>query len=479
MAQMRGLGFRKGNLGDINFRQQVVKVKNGYAKRTVASQKILTNSSNSAKQSKQRSKFRLVQQLATALSASGILRNFYATPNLLPGYQKFIQDHLFNDYAIVVSGGQNFLDFKKVMVTKGGKAKNIKAYAVDGADPVTGIKITDDGCHCEKKLAWDYSYMRDGDGANWVLQLVGVKIAEDGSIEEILHEQPLATMNQCSVDVKLPYCNCCKTYWYGFFVNAAEGMWTTSKYFGTCSCELSVYDDTCATCEDVARTVEYVTPPSDCADGHCNEGEGIDPASIIYNGTSQIADTGNGELMILVPSEGDGCNAEVVATTTPFQSAVATLSSDFTVESTAAGTSSLISISDPVADIENAVRTHLGMILPSSLTIEDNGDGSFKFTLNTGASIDGLSLIDVNGDEITITETSKVRIDYAVTPDTADVSIMHNGAEVETGRGTLSLIVDAGTEGDYELTVNQEGCEDAVFTYRLATDNTVTRIDNK
>ena len=477
MAQMRGLGFKKGNLGDINFRQQVVKVKNGYAKRTVASQKIETNSSNTVRQAKQRSKFRLVQQLATALSAKGILRNFYQSVTNLPGYQMFVKDHLTGDKAIHISGGQNFLDFKKVMVTKGGKAKNVKAYAVTDADETTGQRVSEDGCHCEMKLAWNYSYLNDGDGANWVLQLVGVKIAEDGSIEEILHEQPLATMNQCSVDVKLPYCNCCKTYWYGFFVNAVEGRQTTSKYFGTCSCELPVYDDTCMTCEDIVRVASVITPPSDCADGSCNEGEGVDPASIIYNGTSQIQDDGNGELTILIPNGASACNLDVAATAQKFDNSTFNVSADFTVSSTADGASAAISIASTALEIKDAITAHLTEA--SFVSVTAGADSDFDVAIQSIDSISGLAVTDsATSNPIAVFTTSKVRLDYTASPLTAELSVSDSDSNVvASGTGTAMLITDAGTESDYSVTVSSDGCDDVKYTYRLAASgDSVTRV---
>ncbi len=112
MARMKsGLKVTRGKLGDHFFRQQVVKEKGRYVRRTIVATLPESNPSNTAKQSNQRSKFRLIQQIASALSSKKILSNFYSTGSLLGGYQGFIRDHLTNDKAIHVSGGENFVDW--------------------------------------------------------------------------------------------------------------------------------------------------------------------------------------------------------------------------------------------------------------------------------------------------------------------------------------------------------------------------------
>ncbi len=294
MARMKsGLKVTKGKLGDHFFRQQVVKEKGRYVRRTIVATLPESNPSNTPKQSKQRSKFRLIQQIASALTARSVLSNFYYTGSLLGGYQGFIRDHLTNDYAVVESGGNWFVDFKKLRVTLGNSFKKIKAYAAE--------TLVDDDCHCARKLAWDYHYIKDGAGSNSVLQLIGIKVDSDGAIEDIVYEQPMVTMDRCMAEVLLPTCDCCKTYWYAFFVNPVEGTFTTSSYLGTCSCEVEAYDDTCHTCVKILNTEVIVEPPSDCPIS-CGDTE-IDPANIVYNGTSHIG-YGNGpNITILVPEE--------------------------------------------------------------------------------------------------------------------------------------------------------------------------------
>ena len=77
MAVVKGMNFTRGRLGDIGFRQQVVKDGNGYRRRTVAFQiPESVSNPNTPGQVRQRTRFRLIQSLGSALARKSILYNF-------------------------------------------------------------------------------------------------------------------------------------------------------------------------------------------------------------------------------------------------------------------------------------------------------------------------------------------------------------------------------------------------------------------
>ena len=129
MAVVKRMNFKRGRLGDIGFRQQFVGNGDGtYSRQTVAFQipDVVTNP-RSPGQVKQRSKFRLVQALASALSSKSLLANFYRSGAGLAGYNAFIRDNI-NFATVELESGLAYVDFRKLQVTLGDFNKPVKAY---------------------------------------------------------------------------------------------------------------------------------------------------------------------------------------------------------------------------------------------------------------------------------------------------------------------------------------------------------------
>ena len=300
MAIVSGMRFVKGRLGDVGFRQQSVKSGKGtYKKSTVAFQIAQTVSNpNTPGQERQRIKFKLVQSLATALTNAGILKPFYRSPSGLSGYNKFIQDNVLK--AMTESAGVPFVSFPNLKIAGGDFMKEITGY--QSLAPAT------DDCHFSVKLNWNYSCAKDPMG-DYYLLLVGIKINEDGAIEGVETVQPMINMKDCKTDVQLPVCSCCKTYWYGFFVDPYTGYFSTSSYIGTESTTYGVFDElsccvNCAPCDD-ATTVPV--PPTDEKDAcGCGDKPAVDRDSIVFNGDSVYDNNGDvNPIKLIVPTTAD------------------------------------------------------------------------------------------------------------------------------------------------------------------------------
>jgi hypothetical protein len=294
MAIMNGLTPVRGRLGSTGFRQQTVRTGRAgsgtYRRRTVAFpiQETVTNP-NAPGQQRQRTSFALVVALGSALNAKGILPNFYPSGSGLGNFQKFVSDNVLTLGAggSIVQNPNNsadvYVDFRYLKITRGSITVPIEVYQGNAAD-------TD--CDCSRTLAWSFDATQGWPTpySDWKLLLVGIKIDSTGAIEDIVQSQPCATIDQCLATVTLPKCDCCKTYWYGFFVNPVTGYNTASVYLGTCenTDQLPVYDpENCLTCNVIATDLIPFTPPSEMPE-KCGD-EKVDMASVFFNGGSNFA----------------------------------------------------------------------------------------------------------------------------------------------------------------------------------------------
>ena len=211
MAVVKHMNFKRGRLGDIGFRQQITSDGNGsYSRKTVAfTIPEAVSNPRSPGQVMQRTKFRLIQALATVLTSVNILRNFYNSPSGLSGYNAFIRDNLAK--AIDTSTGVPFVDFRKLQVTFGDFYTPVSKYAPEQ-------ESEDPDCNCRVKLAWNYDWTEDPVGA-YALVCIGIKIDEEGAVEGVELVQSRTPMRACTAEIDLPDCNCCKTYWYAYFVD--------------------------------------------------------------------------------------------------------------------------------------------------------------------------------------------------------------------------------------------------------------------
>lgn len=295
MAIVKGMNFKRGKLGDIGFRQQYTKNPDGsYSKSTVAFTLTETNSSNSPLQQRQRTRFALIQSLATIFSKKGLLRTFYRTALGLSGYNGFIRDNI--NYAVVENGGQFFVDFPKLMPAFGDFRKNIEVFTSDVVPGNEG--------EFARKLAWNYEILNDPeDASDYLLMIYGIKINEDGAVEDVELIQPLHRMSECTADIVLKDCNCCKVYYYAFFANPMSGYFTTSNYIGTSETEVQAFDETCFVC-DMYVPVGPAIPPGEDLDQCCGK-EDVDKSNIVYNGTSTSSSYGRliSEPRIAVPGD--------------------------------------------------------------------------------------------------------------------------------------------------------------------------------
>lgn len=294
MAIMQGLTPVRGRLGGTGFRQQTVRTgrpgSGTYRRRTVAFQiqETVTNP-NAPGQQRQRSAFALTVALGSALNAKGILPNFYPSGTGLGNFQKFVSDNVLT----LAQGGsivQNpnspadvYVDFRYLRVARGSITVPIEVF--QGPSP-------DSDCDCTRQLAWSFDATQGWPTpySDWKLLLIGIKIDSTGAIEDIVQSQPCATIDQCVASVTLPKCDCCKTYWYGFFVNAFSGYNTSSVYLGTCenSDQLPVYDpENCLTCNVLATDLVPFTPPSEMP-VNCGD-EAVDMTNVYFNGGSNFA----------------------------------------------------------------------------------------------------------------------------------------------------------------------------------------------
>ena len=165
MAIVKSMNFVRGRLGNTAFRQQVVKEGSGYRRRTVAF--LLPESVSNPRtpgQVRQRTRFRLVQALGSALARKSILYNFYQATGI-SGYNAFIRDNI-SGAIVGTDGGDVYVDFRKLAVTKGDFGKKVKTYKSD---------LKTDDCHTAKKLAWNYDWTCDPQGT-YALNLIGIKI---------------------------------------------------------------------------------------------------------------------------------------------------------------------------------------------------------------------------------------------------------------------------------------------------------------
>lgn len=285
MAVVKGMRFVRGKLGDVGFRQQFVKDgKGGYKKQTVAFQLPEGNTSNSVGQARQRSRFRLIQALATMLSQKGLLRALYRSVTGLSGYAAFIGYNV--KEAIVESAGDFFVNFPKLRVANGDWSKEIQVFGSD-LEP-------DDDCGFSRKLVWNYETLNDPANAHdYYLVIQGIKVNEEGAVEDTFLEQPLHRMTECMADVILKECDCCKTYYYAYFVNPLTGYVTTSNYIGTADTAVpSLADSDCCFVCDVFENPIRSTPPSEDI-AQCCGGIEVDKNNIIFNGTLAHGSRGN------------------------------------------------------------------------------------------------------------------------------------------------------------------------------------------
>lgn len=278
MARTRNLGFVKGQLGDIGFRQGYV-TENGVSKKATIAFQVQRNVANprTAGQTKQRTAFSLVRGLASLLLA--FLRIYFtSTINTSNAYTAFISKNLKN--AIHVSEGVPFIDFAKLVVTNGSfKARRMKVWAP--------IEAVPDDCNCGKTVTWDYDWKEGIYGDQWNLAYVGVSVDENGQVDDYRHVVTEVTYGECGATLFLPECGCCKTYYYAFFVNTESGEASDSHYIGTCETEHDVYDPTqCAICILDPVKADQALPPSE--DVHNCDAEAVDKDTIVYTGDALI-----------------------------------------------------------------------------------------------------------------------------------------------------------------------------------------------
>ncbi len=289
-AIMRGMNFLRGRLGNTGFRQQYVNDgRGGYSRQTVAFTMPTGNSSNTVLQSAQRSRFRLLTILGSALSRCGILRQWYYSGIGISGYNAFMRDNLRNEAVVTHSNGEQFIDWTKVIVAIGSGFQKILPFK-SGLTPSIDY---DPSCESVVQLRWGTQCVCKSpeDRDNYALILVGVKVNVDGTLEDVCYKQPGATLANCSIEVKLPICDCCKTYWFAFFANPYNGDNTHSVYLGpdTNFGNLPMHDpETCCfKCEETADSEELITAPDEipvfCGCGH-DDHEAVDREAIIFNG---------------------------------------------------------------------------------------------------------------------------------------------------------------------------------------------------
>lgn len=304
MAVLRGNRIVRGKIGDTGHRQQYVKEGNGYRKRTVAYQlPVSVTVSDSVASTSQRNKFALIQALSSALTAVGFTRNLYRSGIGIGGYQAFIRDNI---RAVVGASGNWFIDFAQVRLSIGDFKNEIKSSQADVAwlKDESGI---DPNCQTSMALCWSHNANQHPDALDYQLYLVGVKVKEDGSLDDIITHQPLVNMSQCNCQTLLPLCGCCKTYWYGMFVNPINGKFSSSTYLGadTIIDQLPEYstDCCCATCDEVAVTAK-VTAPSELPLTCCGEEEFNPNRSFItFTGENNVVAPFGAAPFVLVPDE--------------------------------------------------------------------------------------------------------------------------------------------------------------------------------
>ncbi len=286
---MRGMRFVRGRLGDTGFRQQYVSDGNGsYTQQTVGFMMPVGNNSNTTLQSNQRSRFRLLAILGGALNRAGVLRAWYYSQLGISSYNAFVRDNLLDDAVIQHSNGTQYIDWTKIRVALGSGVQKIlpfKTTLESGTD-------YDPECQSAVQLRWgsQCDSKTAEQKANYALVLVGVKINDQGTLENVCYVQPGATMANCSIELKLPVCDCCKTYWFAFFANPYNGDNTDSVYIGpdTHFANYPEHDpETCCfTCVEVEDEIEDTTPPDEiptfCGCGH-DHGD-VDRTGIVFNG---------------------------------------------------------------------------------------------------------------------------------------------------------------------------------------------------
>lgn len=289
MAIMNGMSFVRGRLGGTGFRQQYVSDgSNGYRKRTVAFLIPETNSSNTVRQQNQRSRFRLLAVLGGLLNRCGIINSFYYSGLGISGYNAFVRDNLTNE-AVIQCDGANRIDWRKMIIALGARIKQILPFQ---STLVAGTDY-DESCQSAIKLKWSCAGICEKDEKDdWGLFLVGIKITEDGTAEDAITLQPGQTLGSCEADLVLPKCDCCKTYWFAFFVNPYIGENTTSVYLGADASTFAdnpIYDEvTCCIpceCDDEETPAEACTMdehPENCGCGH--EDSEVDNADIVFTG---------------------------------------------------------------------------------------------------------------------------------------------------------------------------------------------------
>jgi hypothetical protein len=305
MAVLRGNRIVKGKLGDVGHRQQFVKEPNGsYKKRTVAYQlPVNVTQTDSVLQDNQRSKFKLIQALSQALTTKGFTRTLYRSGIGIGGYQAFIRDNI---KAVVGSTGNWFLDFSQVRLSIGDFKNEIKSSRPldKWLTDESGIDVN---CQTAMGLCWSHDANAHPDAVDYQLLLVGVKVNEDGSLDDIITHQPLANMSECNCQTLLPLCGCCKTYWYAMFVNPNTGRFSSSTYLGSDAVidQLPEYNSECccATCDPVAPVVK-IAPPSEvpvtcCGTEEHNPNRGF----ITFSGENTVVAPFGAAPFILVPEE--------------------------------------------------------------------------------------------------------------------------------------------------------------------------------
>ena len=150
-------------------------------------------------------------------------------------------------------------------------------------------------------LGWDFDWTCDPDGS-YTLYMIGLKINEEGAVDDVLCVQPRVPMTDCKADVVLPKCDCCKTYWYALFVDPFTGYFSTASYCGTCDCAKEDYTDDCHICKMAPQTFTLALPPEDCPTG-CNDGE-VDSSTIVFTGSNSMprGSLGGGYLFTACPN---------------------------------------------------------------------------------------------------------------------------------------------------------------------------------
>lgn len=421
MAIMRGGRIVRGKLGDTGHRQQFVKESDGsYRKRTVAFLLPESNTSNSPLQARQRTRFALISALASAFAKNGLLRTFYRTIRGLSGYNGFTRDAL--NTAVVESNGEFFVNWPKLRAANGDFAHDIQVFQSD--IPAASLAAGE----VARKLAWNYEALNAPEDAHdYLLMIYAVKINEDGSIEGVDLVQPLHRMTECSADVILKDCNCCKTFFYGFFANPTTGYFSTSSYLGSTETALAEIDPNCFVC-DVYVPENAPVIPSEEIDQCCGK-EGVDKASIVFNGTTDYSAYGRplGTPQLIIPGDEPVTPPATICVTHP-----ATLNQSGLYATSVTPSAKI----DPTTD---AVVITYGSFKETFVLADYADVQELQAAINAAASGSAFNVSDITGDltnfviDFGTTETS------FIPPVDVVVNIERNGTQVSNDAGKWSL----------------------------------------